>query len=143
MEWKDTPEQAAFRADVQAMIHTRLPERYRRLSATGDLEGRQWEWDRKSPDPAIRRAALDWHQALSERGWVAPHWPREYGGAGLTSMEQFILNQEVARAGAPHVGGSGVSLLGPTLIVHGTDEQRHRYLPPILAGEVTWAQGYS
>ena len=58
-------------------------------------------------------------------------------------MEQFILNQELARAGAPPVGGSGVNMLGPTLILHGTDEQRSRHLPPILAGEVTWAQGYS
>ncbi len=143
MDWKDTPEQAKFRADVQAMITTRLPQRYRDLAAVGGVEGRAWEFDRKSADPDVRRAAADWHSALSGRGWVAPHWPKEYGGAGLTPMEQFILNQEIARAGAPSVGGSGVSLLGPTLIVHGTDEQRRRYLPPILAGEVTWAQGYS
>ncbi|HZQ35422.1 MAG TPA: acyl-CoA dehydrogenase family protein, partial [Dehalococcoidia bacterium] len=143
MDWRDTPEQAAFRAEVQEVIRTRLPERYRRLAASGDVEGRAWEFDRKSPDPAIRQAAMDWHRALAEHGWVAPHWPKEYGGAGLTSMEQFILNQEIARAGAPHVGGSGVSLLGPTLIVHGTEEQRQKYLPPILNGEVTWAQGYS
>jgi len=58
-------------------------------------------------------------------------------------MEQFVLNQELARAGAPGVGGSGVALLGPTLILHGTAAQRAKYLPPILAGEVTWAQGYS
>jgi len=143
MDWKDTPEQAAFRAEVQEVITARLPGRYRDLAATGEVEGRAWEFDRKSPDPEVRRAATDWHQALSERGWVAPHWPKEYGGAGLTPMEQFILNQEIARAGAPNVGGSGVSLLGPTLIVHGTEQQRRRYLPPILAGEVTWAQGYS
>ena len=143
MDWRDTPEQAAFRAEVQEVIRTRLPERYRELAAAGQLEGRAWEFDRKSADPEARRAAMEWHRALSERGWVAPHWPKEYGGAGLTPMEQFILNQELARAGAPNVGGSGVSLLGPTLIVHGTEEQRGRYLPPILAGEVTWAQGYS
>src|SRR5579871_2870777 len=143
MDWKDTPEQAAFRAEVQEVIRARLPERYRRLAASGDVEGRAWEFDRKSPDPAIRQAAMDWHRALAEHGWVAPHWPKEYGGAGLSSMEQFILNQEIARAGAPHVGGSGVSLLGPTLIVHGTEAQRQKYLPPILNGEVTWAQGYS
>ncbi len=58
-------------------------------------------------------------------------------------MEQFILNEELARAGAPAVGGSGVAMLGPTLIVHGRDDQKARYLPPILAGEATWAQGYS
>jgi len=143
MDWKDTPEQTAFRAEVQAVVEASLPARYRALAASGDLEGRQWEWDRKSPDPEARRAAIDWHAALAERGWVAPHWPREYGGAGLSSMEQFILNQELARAGAPSVGGSGVSLLGPTLIVHGTDEQKKKYLPPILAAETTWAQGYS
>jgi alkylation response protein AidB-like acyl-CoA dehydrogenase len=143
MDWKDSPEQAAFRAEVQHLVATRLPGRYKELAAAGSLEGRAWEWDRKSPDPDVRRAAADWHKALSERGWVAPHWPKEYGGGGLTPMEQFVLNQELARAGAPHVGGSGVSMLGPTLIVHGTDEQRRRYLPPILAGDVTWAQGYS
>ena len=143
MDWKDSPEQAAFRAEVQQLIATRLPDRYRRQAAVGAVRERPWETDRKSADPEARRAAMDWHAALNERGWVAPHWPREYGGASLTSMEQFILNQELARAGAPSVGGSGVSLLGPTLIVHGTDDQRRKYLPPILDGTVTWAQGYS
>ncbi len=143
MDWKDSPEQAAFRTEVKTLIEARLPRRYRELAAVGGVEGRAWEFDRKSADPEIRRAAADWQRALGERGWVAPHWPKEYGGAGLTPMEQFILNQEIARAGAPSVGGSGVSLLGPTLIVHGTDAQRRRYLAPILAGEVTWAQGYS
>jgi alkylation response protein AidB-like acyl-CoA dehydrogenase len=143
MDWRDTPEQAAFRARVRELIEARLPERYRREAAAGELRERAWETDRKSADPEARRAAIEWHQALNEHGWVAPHWPKEYHGAGLTPMEQFILNQEIARAGAPSVGGSGVSLLGPTLILHGTEDQRKRYLPPILAGEVTWAQGYS
>ncbi len=143
MDWADTPAQAAFRHEVQELILTRLPTRYQEMAAHGGPGERIWEFDRKSPDASARTAAADWHRALNDRGWVAPHWPREYGGAGLTPMEQFILNQELARAGAPHVGGSGVSLLGPTLILHGTGEQRARYLPPILAGEVTWAQGYS
>src|SRR5205085_10369677 len=121
MDWQDTPEQAAFRAEVRELVQTRLPERYRRLAAAGEVEGRAWEWDRKSADPAVRQAAADWHGALRERGWVAPHWPKEYGGGGLTPMEQFVLNQEIARAGAPVVGGSGVSLLGPALLVHGTE----------------------
>ena len=142
MDWNDTPEQGSFRNEVRDLIGTGLPERYRALASRGGGE-RTWEFDRKSADPGARKAASDWHRALHERGWVAPHWPKEYGGGGLTSMEQFILNQELARAGAPAVGGGGVSLLGPTLIVHGTPEQRAKYLPPILAGEVTWAQGYS
>ncbi len=143
MDWKDTPEQAAFRSEVRQLIATRLPERYRLAAARGGLEERPWETDRKSPDPAIRKAAMDWHAALHARGWVAPHWPKEYGGGGLSSLEQAILNQELANAGAPAVGGSGVGMLGPTLILHGTPDQRAKYLPPILAGEMTWAQGYS
>lgn len=143
MNWRDTEEQAAFRAQVREVIQTRLPERYKRAAEQGGPSERMWEFDRKATEPERRQAAAAWHAALNERGWVAPHWPKEYGGAGLTAMEQFILNQELARAGAPHVGGSGVGLLGPTLIVHGTDEQRRKYLPSILAGEVTWAQGYS
>ncbi|MFN8639122.1 MAG: acyl-CoA dehydrogenase family protein [Dehalococcoidia bacterium] len=72
-----------------------------------------------------------------------PHWPKQYGGAGLTVMEQFIFNQEMTEANAPAVGGMGVSMLGPTLIVHGTDEQKQEHLPRILSGEVAWAEGYS
>jgi len=143
MDWKDSPEQAAFRARVREVVETKLPSRYQEAAVRGGPGERAWEFDRKSPDPSARKAAMDWHAALNEHGWVAPQWPQEYGGAGLTPMEQFILNQELAQAGAPGVGGSGVGMLGPTLIVHGSEEQKKKYLPPILAGEVTWAQGYS
>jgi alkylation response protein AidB-like acyl-CoA dehydrogenase len=143
MDWNDSPEQAAFRAEVRQLLAARLPERYKRMAAEGGPGERQWEFDRKSEDPAARQAAADWAAALREHGWIAPQWPKEYGGAGLSAMEQFVLNQELARAGTPGAGGSGVSLLGPTLIVHGTEEQRLKYLPPILAGEMAWAQGYS
>ncbi len=143
MDWKDTPEQAAFRSEVSTLIDTRLPTRYRELAARGAMPERAWENDRKSDMPDEVAAAVDWHAALAERHWVAPHWPTEYGGGGLTAMEQFIFNQEMAESGAPGVGGSGLSMLGPTLIVHGSDEQKEKYLPPILDGNVTWAQGYS
>ena len=143
MQWSDNADQAAFRSQVRGLIETRLPDRYRLLAARGAMPERAWENDRKSDDESERRAAIDWHAALTEHRWVAPHWPAEVGGGGLTAMEQFILSQELAEAGAPAVGGSGVSMLGPTLIVHGSDEQKQQYLPPILAGEVTWAQGYS
>jgi len=143
MDWTDTPEQARFRSDVRALVEARLPERYREAAARGGPGERAWEFDRKSIDPEARAAATAWHAALAERGWVAPHWPKEYGGGGLSPMEQFVLNQELARAGAPAVGGSGLAMLGPTIILHGTEDQRRKYLPPILDGEVTWAQGYS
>jgi alkylation response protein AidB-like acyl-CoA dehydrogenase len=143
MDWRDSDEQAAFRTEVRQLIETRLPKRYQDAATRGGPGERTWEFDRRAAEPERREAATQWHAALSERGWVAPQWPVEYGGAGLTAMEQFVLNQELARSGAPHVGGSGVGLLGPTLIVHGSDAQRTKYLPPILAGEATWAQGYS
>src|SRR5690606_21793172 len=81
---------------------------------------------------------------LGAKGWVAPHWPVEYGGAGMTPMEQFIFNEEMAKAGAPLAASiHGVAMIGPTLIVHGTPEQQQEHLPKILSGEVVWAQGYS
>jgi hypothetical protein len=136
MDWNDTPEQAAFRAEVQDLIDKGLPEAY---------QGGKGEWvqDRKSEDPTKRGAAKAWQAALADKGWIAPHWPQEYGGAGLSPLEQFIFKQEMTQAGAPAVGGQGVSQLGPTIIVHGTDEQKAEHLPKILSGEVNWQQGYS
>jgi len=136
VDWNDTPEQAAFRKEVQDLIESGLPEAYQ----TGHGE---WVQDRKSSDPAKSQAALDWQNALANKGWIAPHWPKEYGGAGLSPMEQFIFKQEMTLAGAPSVGGQGVSQLGPTLIVHGSDDQKAEHLPKILSGEVNWQQGYS
>ena len=136
MDWNDTAEQAAFRAEVRTLIGEKLPERYR--DSRGD-----WQNDRVSDDPRVRETAQGWVDALAEKGWVAPHWPQEYGGAGLSSMEQFIFNQEMSEARAPRTGGRGVGLLGPALIVYGTEEQKREHLPKILSGEVAWAQGYS
>ena len=141
MDWNDTPEQAAFRTEVRTLIQERLPERYRKAGEQGERGG--WQVDRKSDDPVARQAAIDWANALASKGWVAPHWPKEYGGAGMSPMEQFIFKQEMAIAQAPSVGGQGVSQLGPTLIIHGSDEQKAQHLPKILSGEVNWRQGYS
>ncbi len=145
MDWQDTAVQTEFRARVRELLRDRLPAFYRRMSEQeiGEDRGGGWIADRKSDDPERREAAQAWGDAISERGWFAPHWPRDYGGAGLSPNEQFIYRQELALAGAPLVGGSGVRLLGPTLIVHGTEDQRARYLPKILSGETVWAQGYS
>jgi alkylation response protein AidB-like acyl-CoA dehydrogenase len=141
MNWDDTPQQAAFREEVRTFISQQLPEAYRSLSRGAGMLN--WYRHRKSDDQQLRQAAQDWAAALSERGWVAPHWPSEYGGAGLSPWEQFIFNEEMTRGNAPMVGGSGVIMLGPTLIVHGSEEQKREYLPRILSGEVAWAQGYS
>ena len=143
MDWRDTEEQAAFRKQVRDLIQAKLPQRYKTLAEEIFAGERQWEYDRKSDKPEERAAAQEWVEALSEKKWAAPHWPAEYGGGGLKPMEQFIFNQEMAEHGAPGVGGSGVSLLGPALIIHGRDDQKAKYLPDILSGKTTWAQGFS
>jgi alkylation response protein AidB-like acyl-CoA dehydrogenase len=141
MDWNDTPEQAAFRTEVREMLAAKLPARYQQ-KRDQSFEG-GWDSDRKSDDPERVGAAKEWAAALAERGWIAPHWPEEYGGAGLSPMEQFIYRMEMAEAQAPGVGGSGVQMLGPMLIVHGTEEQKQKHLSGILSGDVIWAQGYS
>ena len=147
MNWNDDAEQAAFREKVATFIEERLPALYRRRIETGEgaaLEGLfAWYADRVDERPGVQEAAAEWAGALAEHGWVAPHWPQEYGGAGLTAIEQVIFNEEMARAQAPSVGGSGVMLLGPTVLVHGTEEQKRKYVGDILSGKVAWAQGYS
>lgn len=149
MNWKDTPEQAAFREHVRQFIQDRFPKHYRpdtnaeQSLEPEDVYGYNWVVDRKSADPERRRAALEWANALAEKGWVAPHWPKQYGGAGLAVMEEFILHEEMLRANVPPVNGIGVFLMGPTLLKHGTEEQRRQHLPKISSGEVAWAQGFS
>jgi alkylation response protein AidB-like acyl-CoA dehydrogenase len=146
MDWSDSPEQAAFRAEVRAFFQDRMPAIYKALAEEGrdDSWSGGWPYHVRLAGDELRAAAQEWTQALAERGWVAPHWPKEYGGAGLSKMEHFIYNQEMAEANGPAVGGiQAVQMLGPTVIVHGTEEQKRRYLPPILAGQQVWAQGYS
>jgi len=149
MNWEDTPEQAAFREEVRAFIRDRFPPGYtpdpdaEQSLEPEDVRGYNWPIDRNSPDPQRREGARAWAAALAERGWIAPHWPVEYGGAGLTAMEEFILHEEMMRARVPTVNGIGAFLLGPTLLAHGTDAQRAEHLPPIARGERTWAQGFS
>src|SRR6266540_3664203 len=119
MDFKDTPEEAAFRADVRAFIAGHAP------SGFGDGEARV---DRVRPEDPDQRALYDqWQRALSRRGWIAPHWPKQYGGAGMTPGEQFIFNEELANARAPQVGGLGVTHIGPILIMYGTEEQRQEH----------------
>ena len=84
MDWEDTEEQAAFRTEVRTLIEQRLPEWYRERVRVGIEHGPEGGWvaDRASGDPERTQAANEWTEALSERGWFAPHWPKEYGGGG-------------------------------------------------------------
>jgi len=89
--------------------------------------------------------AKGFNQKLAQRGWIAPAWPKEYGGLGASIYEQMVFNEEFGYWGAPDTGtrGFGVGMIGPTLIIHGNEEQKRRYLPKITSGEHIWCQGYS
>ena len=144
MEWADTPEQAEFRAAVGQLVVDALPERYRPGGSRNSAnEGHEWQLDRIAEDPEARNAAWSWAEALAEHGWIAPAWPVEYGGGGLSPMEQFIFNHELAKSGAPQVGGQGISQIGPAIIIHGTDELKTEHISKTLSGERAWCQGFS
>jgi alkylation response protein AidB-like acyl-CoA dehydrogenase len=132
MEFKDTAEEAAFRAEVRAFVEKEAPKAERGLSGEEALVA---NWDKNQA----------WFKKLAEKGWIAPAWPKEYGGAGLSTMQQFVLNEELAlhRVPRPMHLIIGLGMAGPTIIVHGTEEQRKKYLPGILAGTDIWCQGYS
>ena len=108
-------------------------------------------WIEAHYPPAIRHAPkrLHWHEnrpwfmALARQGWIAPGWPRAHGGMGLSPGKQIVMAEEQERHGCARVSDFGIIMLGPLLLHHGTDAQRRRFLPAILAGEHVWAQGYS
>jgi len=89
--------------------------------------------------------AKGFNKKLADRGWIAPAWPKEYGGLGASIYEQMVFNEEFGYWGAPDTGtrGFGVGMIGPTLIIHGNEEQKKHYLPKITSGEHIWCQGYS
>ena len=130
MNFDDTQELREWRLQVRDFLKTERPNEYDPgAMSEGNIREQAW-WS-------------NWKSALSKKGWVAPAWPKEYGGAGLGVMEQFIMNEEFAESEAPAIGGSGVGMLGPTLIVHGSEEQKSEHLGRILQGESIWCQGYS
>jgi alkylation response protein AidB-like acyl-CoA dehydrogenase len=109
-------------------------------------------WLRAHPPPEVDVAATvedaevlrAWQRTLHAGRWVGIHWPVEYGGRGASLTQVAVYNQELARAEAPPVlGRAGVSLVGPTLMAHGTEEQRRRWMPRILAGDDVWCQLFS
>lgn len=90
-----------------------------------------------------KRFSLAWQRILHAKGWVAPSWPREYGGTGWNEMQRYIFAAECARAGAPALAPMGLRMVGPCLMRYGTAAQKAHYLPRILSGEDYWCQGYS
>jgi alkylation response protein AidB-like acyl-CoA dehydrogenase len=134
MDFRATPAEEAFRRQVRDWLAANLPE------------GWGTPRYRKPDDPAAKVAfARRWQRKLFDGGWAGLHWPREYGGRGATALEQFLFAEEYTRLGAPPMIdiGVGPGLTGPTLIHHGTEAQKRRFLPKILTGEEVWCQGFS
>jgi alkylation response protein AidB-like acyl-CoA dehydrogenase len=97
--------------------------------------------DGPSEETADQRA---WREAIGEKGWGVPTWPRQYGGGGLSRAEARVLQEEMARIGAYNpIGGMGVMMFGPTLLEYGSEAQKQEHVPAIAKGEVRWCQGYS
>lgn len=116
----------AFRAEARAFFENEFPAQYKFLP-------RRMRWVE----------CREWYLKLSEKGWLAPNWPREHGGMGLSPSKLLIYFEETERAGVGRMPDQGITMVGPTLIRFGNDAQRSHFLPRILAGNAIWCQGYS
>ena len=129
LDWSDTDR--AFQDEVRGFLDQQLtPELRRRGRGMTSVY-------------ADHDTTLAWQAKLHAKGWVAPAWPTQYGGAGWSVVQRYIWARETARVGAPPMSPMGVGMCGPVLIGHGTPEQRAYYLPRMLNGEHWWCQGYS
>jgi alkylation response protein AidB-like acyl-CoA dehydrogenase len=117
----------AFRQEVRAWLEANVPK----------------EPMPKDPEGAFHYTRA-WQKKMFDAGWAGIHWPKQYGGRGATLLEQAVFQQELARAQAPPMANTlGLMIVGPTLMVHGTEEQKKRYIPRILSAEEIWCQGFS
>jgi len=129
MDLNFTPEEEAFRDEVRQFLREKLPVR---------LADKV-----KNNVPLTREDMIEWHAILNARGWLANHWPTQYGGPGWGVVQRFIFETECALADAPRVVPFGVGMLGPVLIKYGSEAQKQYWLPRILNGDDWWCQGYS
>jgi alkylation response protein AidB-like acyl-CoA dehydrogenase len=131
MDFRFSDGDEAFRHEIRAFLHAEWP------GGTGDASVDNEEEYR-------RERAFE--EKLARRGWLTLAWPREYGGLGATNVRQAIMKEECSYFRAPIGGGPGgqaTGLVGPAIMLHGTEEQKRRFLPPIAAGDVSWCQGFS
>jgi alkylation response protein AidB-like acyl-CoA dehydrogenase len=134
MDLAFTPEQEAFRAEARRWLAESLSGEFAALVGRGG----------PGDEDAVFEPRLAWERKMGQGGWTCIGWPTEHGGRGASLEEQMIFLEEYARARAPgRVGHIGEGLIGPTIVLFGTDAQKRRFLPPIVRGEELWCQGYS
>ncbi|HST23166.1 MAG TPA: acyl-CoA dehydrogenase [Blastocatellia bacterium] len=133
MDLNLTPQEQQFRDEFRAWLESNIPADWQAYESRDEESSRErFEFLRA------------WQKKMFEAGWVGIHWPKEYGGRGVTIIEQAVFIEEMARAQAPPlINVLGLSLLGPTLINYGTEEQKKRFLANILSADEIWCQGYS
>jgi alkylation response protein AidB-like acyl-CoA dehydrogenase len=134
MDFRFTPDEESFRAEVRGFLSSELPSGWGESSATahfGEGEDDRWQFLR------------EFQRRLSRKGWLTLGWPKEHGGQAAGVMQQVIYNEEMAYHRAPTQIGVGPDRVGPTLILYGTDEQKACHLPGIAAAETVWCQGFS
>ncbi len=132
MDFDYTPQEEAFRQELRAWLEATPPEGYNPETFEQLDQDKRFE------------IQLKWQKRLFAAGWVGIHWPKQYGGRGATVVEQVIYQQEMGRVRAPAVANPlGISIVGPTLMHWGTEEQKKRYVSKILSAEEIWCQGYS
>ena len=129
MDLNFTPEDEAFREEVRSFLREKLPARLSDKVRQGQR--------------LTKEDMEEWHAILNEKGWLANHWPEEWGGTGWSVIQRFIFETEVAMAHAPRIVPFGLSMLAPVLIKYGSEEQKKHWLPRILDGTDWWCQGYS
>jgi alkylation response protein AidB-like acyl-CoA dehydrogenase len=140
MNFDDSPAEAAFRTEVRAFLDAHAPRR--------DAAGLGSSFYAKAPSEDAERAHVEecqaWQRVLYDNGWAGITWPKAYGGRGGTSVEQGIFTQEQGRYDvSTGVFSVGIGMAGPTVITHGTEEQKQRFLDPMLRGEEIWCQLFS
>ena len=127
-----------FRADTRAWLEENCPQSIREPESEAGMIGGGTKQEYSNPDSRL------WLDRMAGKGWTAPMWPVEYGGGGHSKEEFLVLQDEMMRINARSpIGGMGFSMIGPTLLDYGTDEQKSEHLPKIASGEIRWCQGYS
>lgn len=129
MDLEASPQEEAFRKEVRVWLAASVPS---------DLRRKVLDYEELTRDDLLR-----WHRILAQRGWIAPAWPREWGGTGWTPVQRYLFEEECALAAAPPVAPFGVMMCAPVLLRFGTEAQKRRFLPRIYDGEDFWCQGYS
>ena len=129
MEFRFTPQQDAFRTEVRGFLKEALPAGW--VGSDSPIDEESFAYGRQ------------FLKKLAPKRWIAPSWPQEYGGAGLTLWEQVVYNEEMAYHRAPVINAAAVGYLGPTIMIYGSEEQKTQHIGGITSGEVIWCQGYS